>query len=169
MKFLNINNFSPTVYFFLGALWVWFASYATIWQGYPSPISPLSLIIALPALSVPHPYLLGPLVGPIIYISWCFPLVNGQMKVPLRSKIFSVLFILLSVFFLVAGWKYGTQYEGVVHTITMYVFNIIFWVGLFFTERKNREKPTFRTNLSFHVLLFFWLTWVGFPWLGELP
>jgi hypothetical protein len=29
--------------------------------------------------------------------------------------------------------------------------------------------PSFRTNMFFHWILFAWLAWFAFPWLGELP
>jgi hypothetical protein len=169
MTFLTINRLSPVTCFWLSALLVWVASFATILKGYPCLLSPLCFVIALPALIMPIPYLLGPLVGPIIYIAWCFPLLKGQTQIPLRSKIFSALFVVLSLTNLVASWRYGTQYEGVFQTIAVYVFNGAFWIGLFIAERNSRTNPTFIKNLGFHTLLFCWLTWVAFPWLGELP
>jgi hypothetical protein len=163
------------VFFLLCALLVWFASFLTISGGVPHLYSPFSFIIIIPALylsSYPGTQslasLIAALVGPVLFAAWSFPIMKGQMRIPKRSKILAIVLVVLSIVFLISGWSYGNQYQGAFHTIAIYIFNLAFWVGLFFTERKNTRFPSFISNLVFHTLLFFWLAWVAFPWLGEL-
>ena len=173
-KFIwNLNRAS--IYFWLSASLVWFASIATMSADTPCLYSPFSAIVVIPALflnsypitrSLSEP--ITALVGPILFAAWSFPLVTGQVGIPKRSRMLAIVLVILSTIFLVGSWAYGIKYQGMVHVIAMYLFNLVFWIGLFVTERNNARNPSFVSNLTFHTLFFVWLTWVAFPWLGEL-
>jgi lysylphosphatidylglycerol synthetase-like protein (DUF2156 family) len=160
---------SPPMYFGATTVFIWFTSFATMSAGRPELYSPLALIIVIPSLCLGfRSPLAGAFIGPIIFSVWCFPLLGGQRKVPLKSKILALIILGLSVLLFVKGWHYGVMYQGIFHTAVMCSYNVVFSVALFILERRNHAKPTFKTNMIFHALLFTWLTWAAFPWLGEL-
>jgi hypothetical protein len=48
------------------------------------------------------------------------------------------------------------------------LFNGIFICSLITAYIANNRKPSMNNSLVFRVLLFCWLGWCAFPWLGEL-
>jgi hypothetical protein len=80
----------------------------------------------------------------------------------------SALLVSLSVIFLFVSYDYGVQYQGLHHTLFMYLFNGIFIFSLIATLIANNREPSINKSLVFRVLLFCWLGWCAFPWLGEL-
>jgi Ca2+/Na+ antiporter len=113
-------------------------------------------------------FALGSLIVPILFIAWSYPLLKGQEQIPKRTKVMTMALIVLSAVFLVISWPYGIEYQGVKHTIIMYLFNFCFWYILFRIYRANTRQISFITNFLFHWITFAWLGWVAFPWLGEL-
>jgi hypothetical protein len=68
------------------------------------------------------------------------------------------------------GWKFGLQYQGtryVYEVSAANVFGIAFLATGFSWSRK--WEGSFTLNLALHWLLFVWLAWYAFPYLGELP
>jgi hypothetical protein len=66
-------------------------------------------------------------------------------------------------------WKYGLQYRGARHTIVLYAINLLWLVALWGAIVRARRRPGFAANLLAHWILFAWLGWYAFPYLGELP
>ena len=50
----------------------------------------------------------------------------------------------------------------------MYGYNITIIGLLAFILKRNISLATFINSLGFNIVLFSWLGWVAFPWLGEL-
>ena len=76
----------------------------------------------------------------------------------------------MSVIWFIVGWNYGLHYQGPTYTRFICALNFVWIVGLgalLFLRRKS--NPSFTFNLVFHLLLFTWLGWCAFPYLGELP
>jgi hypothetical protein len=47
--------------------------------------------------------------------------------------------------------------HGAVHAYAMVLFNLLFWVALFFSYRRNQDAPTSLNGVAFHALVFCWL------------
>ncbi len=161
-----------------GALLLWAVGWATISAGYPRIYSPYSFPVVVPVLALsevfrgiaaPLAFALGSLPIPLSFIAWSFHLLGGQEEIPKRSGVAALVLVFLSAVFLLAGWSYGIQYQGITHTAAMCLFNLCFWIVLFLIHWANARQCSFATNLLFHWILFAWFGWVAFPWLGELP
>lgn len=161
--------------FVVGVFILWGISYSTICANVPKIYSPFSFTVAIPTLSLysvfgSHPitFVLGSFCIPLAFILWSLPLMKGQQQIPKRTKIAAIVLVLPSLYLLASSWSFGVAYQGKSHTITMYLFNVIFWVGLFTINYRNAKLPSYASNFAFHWVLFAWLGWVAFPWLGEL-
>ncbi len=134
----------------------------------PSELYPLPVIVAIPAL-------LGlgyaaPVAPMLLFFVWNPGLFRGEVKVPKRSSVLLVIATVLSVPWFVAGWKYGLQFQGSKYNYSVLAINIGWLVGLWAMIARNRKvEPSFRANLFLHWMLFAWLAWYAFPYLGELP
>jgi hypothetical protein len=163
-------------HFLVGALLFWGVAYAPIIANYPKIFSPHSFIVIMPVLALHEifrsghllSYIIGTLIVPLLFLLWSFPLLRGQVQIPRRSKIGTIFLILLSLLSVIASWPYGVKYQGLIHTIAIYIFNLIFWTALFLLYRSNTTRESYTSNYFFHWILFAWLGWVAFPWLGEL-
>jgi hypothetical protein len=62
------------------------------------------------------------------------------------------------------------EYQGARHTYVVCIVNAawIAFLWLIFARYWKRE-PSFKINLLLHWVLFAWLAWYAFPYLGELP
>ena len=70
---------------------------------------------------------------------------------------------------MILSWKWGLQYEGGMYTVVVGSVNIAWlaFLGLAFARTRN-GITSFGTSLCLHWMLFAWLGWYAFPWLGEL-
>lgn len=150
-------------------------SYATMAAAIPTWHAPFSFTVVLPALLLLDivagqlvAIVLANLIVPTVFLLWNISLAWGQVRIPLRTSVLAVVLVALSMIFLVVSWPYGLKYQGLSHTTIMLGYNVIAWAGLGFLAWKNVRAPSFSSNLGFHWLLFAWLAWVAFPWLGEL-
>jgi hypothetical protein len=76
----------------------------------------------------------------------------------------------LSVVYFVASWNWGLQYQGPKYAHAVCALNVA-WVAFLILAfvRSWETPPAFRFNLFVHWMLFAWLAWYAFPYLGELP
>ena len=139
--------------------------YLTVSDGAPSLLSPYSLPVAIPG------FLLGRFslsIIPGLFAVWSFPLVKGQKGIPVRSLLLAMMLIVLSIFFLVFAWGDGVVYQGQRHAIFMCCYNLVLWGALLALFILNQKHKSYSTNFLFHWVLFAWLSWASFPWLGEM-
>ncbi len=104
----------------------------------------------------------------LLFFSWSPGLFRGQVKIPMRSRALFALTAFLTVIWFVIGWKYGRIYQGPL----LYVFcvlNALWLLALWLVLSYSGRRSSFVCNLLFHWLLFAWLGWFAFPWLGEMP
>jgi hypothetical protein len=136
-----------------------------------------TLVCPFPFLTVIPPFILSSVrlswlaltVPTLLFFSWNPGLLRGQTKVPKRSLfLLTVLTVLTGVWF-VGSWHDGLEYQGRQFIYFTCVANVawvtLLWAGFVGGSR----KPSFNTNLLAHFLLFAWLGWYAFPYLGELP
>jgi len=160
---------------FVSAVFLWGVAYTTISANVPKIYSPYSFAVVIPLFSLYEvfggraiTFALATLAIPVLFVFWSFPLLKGQERIPKRTKILAALLVLLSFIALAASWSYGIQYQGIGHTVAMYLFNLGCWAILFVLLRNNARQASYTSNFLFHWTLFAWLAWVAFPWLGEL-
>jgi hypothetical protein len=160
---------------YLGFLVVLSTGALTMTAGYPQIYSPYSFTVVIPvfmlyALAVPSPLLLllASLPNAIFFLLSTRSTAHDNFKISRLFTSISVLLVLLSVIFLFVSYDYGVQYQGLHHTLFMYLFNGIFICSLITAYIANNRKPSMNNSLVFRVLLFCWLGWCAFPWLGEL-
>jgi hypothetical protein len=63
----------------------------------------------------------------------------------------------------------GLEFQGPVFTYGSCLENILALALLWIAFIRAKRAPSFRRNLLAHWMLFVWLGWYAFPYLGELP
>jgi hypothetical protein len=138
----------------------------------PTVVSPLPALTVIPALFLSEWHSFGnvAIVLPVLFFFfWNRQLFRGQGKVPRRSYVLLAILAVLTAIDLVVSWKDGLQYEGPQFTVVVCSVNIAWlaFLGLAFA-RTRKATTSFATSLFLHWMLFAWLGWYAFPWLGEL-
>ena len=136
------------------------------------------MICPFPALTIVPAFLLSPLdlsdaavLAPVLFFfAWNPGLFRGTGKIPKRSYVLLTVATALSIVDFVEGWKYGLEYRGARYTYSVCVIDVVWVLSLWaMFIWKWKSAPSFRANLLLHWVLFAWLSWYAFPWLGELP
>jgi hypothetical protein len=160
---------------YLGFLVVLSTGALTMTAGYPKVYSPYSFIIVIPVfmlsvIALPSSLLmlLASLPNALLFLLSTRSIANENLKISRLLTGISALLVSLSVIFLIVSYDYGVQYQSLHHTLFMYLFNGIFICSLIAAYIANNRKPSINNSLVFRVLLFCWLGWCAFPWLGEL-
>lgn len=106
----------------------------------------------------------------LIFFAWNPQLFRGESKIPKRTTVLFIAAAALNATWFVVGWKYGLQYQGLRYTHVVSVVNAgwISIIGLMFLYVR-RSGATYWKTLAIHWMLFAWLGWYAFPYLGELP
>ena len=146
------------------------ASIGLFVSGAPTIFSPFPALTVIPVLMLPQPLQYsGVLLPGLLFLFWNPQLMRLEGKVPKRTYILFALLAALSVLYFAESWKWGLQYQGPQFTAVICSINVA-WIG-FLTiafRRCLRSTPTFGTSLFIQWMLFVWLSWCAFPWLGEL-
>ncbi|MGA9545877.1 MAG: hypothetical protein WBQ85_20045 [Candidatus Sulfotelmatobacter sp.] len=109
------------------------------------------------------------LVPSLLFFAWNPGLFRGQVRVPKRSLVLLVVATLFSVAWFTGGWKYGLEYQGRQYTYIICIMDGAWLAALWAILVACWRRTSFAGNLLFHWLLFAWLGWYAFPYLGELP
>ena len=148
------------------------AALGLLLSGGPTIISPFPLLTVMPAffLANLHLWPAGIVLPMLLFFVWNPGLFAGVSTVPKRSYVLLVAATLLDAFWFLAGWKWGLEYQGARHTQVVCIVNAawIVFLGLSFV-RSWKGGISFRYSLFLHWMLFAWLAWYAFPYLGELP
>jgi hypothetical protein len=155
------------------------ASFGLLLTRIPTLICPFPFFTSTPALllaSLTLPILnnhrlawLAVVIPVLFFFSWNPSLFRGQTKLPWRSLILLAVMTAVSVVWFTGGWKNGIEYQGARYTYAVCVANILWLVLLSTLLVRAWRKPSFVRNLLFHWILFAWVAWYAFPYLGELP
>jgi hypothetical protein len=134
--------------------------------GEPRPLSPMPLLVVVPAFLV-H---VGAVLVPVaLFFAWNPSLFRGQQTVPRRTYWLLGITALLNVAWFAGGWKWGVEFEGIRYVRIVGIANIIWTTFLVSLFAAFRSRASFKKNLFLHWMLFVWLAWYAFPYLGELP
>ena len=138
----------------------------------PTVLWPSPLLILLPAMLLGglHSWKVVIALPTLFFFIWQTGLFDGQAKIPKRSYWLFAVAAVLSIMYFVSSWKWGLEYQGVNFTHSVCVINIVWVAFLGLTLAMNRRRaPSYGFNLFLHWVLFAWLAWYAFPYLGELP
>jgi len=159
----------------LGLFLVLVVSSLTMSAGYPKIYSPYSLTVVIPLLALNTLGLSGILLvfcaslpKALLFFASTVPTMRGNAKVGRILAGLSAILMLLSIGFLFIFYDYGVQYQGKQHTLLMYLFNATLIGATITVFLVNFSRPTVNSSLLYSCLLFCWLGWCAFPWLGEL-
>lgn len=164
-RFHEDNKFRR--YYFFVSLLIVFFSYLTTATDIPKVLSPHSIISLLGQLILEN-YNFYPLLMCMLFLVWSHPIRNGSVNIPTRTIIVAITLSVLSFTYLLYGFSYSVQYQGIYYVLLLYGINFVFWMFLLITYLANKYRASFITNLLFHGLFFIWLSWIAFPWMGEL-
>jgi hypothetical protein len=160
---------------FLAFLVVLSTGALTMTAGYPKIYSLYSFTVVIPvfmlyALALPDPLLLlfASLPNALLFLLSTRSTAHENFKISRLFTGISASLVSLSIMFLFVAYDYGVKYQGLNHILFMYLFNGIFICSLIAAYIANNRKPSINNALVFRVLLFCWLGWCAFPWLGEL-
>jgi hypothetical protein len=147
------------------------ASIGLFLSGVPTIFSPFPALTVIPALMLAQWHLEYAAVLPpaLAFLLWNPQLLRAEGKIPKRSYVLFALIVVLSAVDLALEWKRGWLYHGPSYTAIVCSINIA-WIGflsLAFRRCLNKAS-SFQTSLFVHWMLFAWLCWYAFPWLGEL-
>ncbi len=131
-----------------------------------------SLLYPFPALMFIPSFLLrraAVLVPVLLFFAWNPGLFGGQAKVPRRSYILLIAATVLSVVWFAVGWRDGLAVQGAKYNYVISGINALWIVVLWLLFSRSRKgEPSFGTNLAVHWVMFAWLAWYAFPFMGEL-
>jgi hypothetical protein len=146
------------------------ASLGLLISGAPTVLCPFPTVTILPAMALSGLWKVAVIVPSLLFFGWNTGLLRGDAAVPKRSYRLLLVLLLLSVGYFVASWQYGLEYQGLAHTRAVCGINVAWAIALVAGFSWSwRVRPSFGLNLFLHWLLFAWLAWYAFPYLGELP
>jgi hypothetical protein len=134
--------------------------------GEPTPLSPMPMLVVIPAFLVRVGAVLAPVA---FFFAWNPRLFRGQETVPKRTYWLLGIIILLNVAWFASGWNWGVQFEGIRYVRIVGIANAAWAALLVALFAAFRKRGSFNKNLFLHWMLFVWLAWYAFPYLGELP
>ncbi len=139
--------------------------------GVPTLYCPLPAMTILPSFLLASPVLLYTVVltPVIVFFLWNPSLLNEKANVPKRTIAAVALLSTLTIVYFATSWDYGVQYQGARHTVIMLIISSAWLALLWSLIVRCWRQPSFTTNLLLHWVLFAWLGWYAFPYLGELP
>ena len=141
----------------------------------PTILSPFPALTVVPAflfsdLPVWHIYKAAVVVPMLFFFVWHPGLFRGEPKIPKRSYVLLLVAIFLGVADFVTSWNLGLRYQGPQYIHVVCAVNVVWAVFLaVFFIRAWKNPFTFKSSLFLHWMLFAWLAWYAFPYLGELP
>src|SRR5260370_36755298 len=103
-----------------------------------------------------------------MFFAWNPWLYRGKTRVPKRSLGLLIIATALSLVWFVESWKYGLEYQGRQYTQAICVVNGVWLAALWILLASRWDRDSVTGNLLLHWLLFAWLGWYAFPYLGEV-
>ena len=106
----------------------------------------------------------------LFYFIWHPGLFRGEARIPKRSYLLFVAVVALSVVAFLKAWDFGLEYQGARYMYVVAAVNMAWAVGLAAAfARAWKAAPSFKFSVVLHWMLFAWLAWYAFPWMGDLP
>lgn len=131
-------------------------------------LCPFPAVTIIPAFLLERIYPLAIAAPVVLFFLWNPGLSFGE-SVPKRSLVLLIVLTVPSLIYFVEFWAYGVEYQGGLYTKSICIINVTWLAGLWLIWLRSFRLPTYGRNVLFHWLLFIWLAWYAFPYLGELP
>jgi len=148
------------------------ASFGLFLSGVPTILCPLPQLTVIPAflLSAWRLNYLANGLPVLLFFLWRPGFFRGAPQVPGRSYVLLAIVIVLSILYFISGWQRGLEYEGAGYTRGVLIINVG-WVAVvvYAFLRARKKGASFGSSLFVDWMLFAWLAWYAFPYLGELP
>lgn len=105
----------------------------------------------------------------LLFMIWNPQLFRGEGRIPKRTWVLFAAVTILSLLYLSSSWNWGVKYQGLALTALLCSINVA-WAGFLSIAfaRTWGSATSFWKSLLLHWLLFAWLGWYAFPWLGEM-
>lgn len=159
------------------------AGFLSVFSGFPKFWAPFSLATVIPAFligstpinsgNLPFRYVILSIIAacPVTLFFWLWvrPISEQAKNIPFRSSILFFAVLLLSISYFSVNWNYWVRYQALLHALLMLLFNAVFAAMAFVLWLQNRFSSQASHVMTFHGVLFLWLAWCAFPYLGELP
>jgi hypothetical protein len=132
---------------------------------------------ALPVESrSPRLYTAGTIVASAIYPAfvalvfwqWCRPLGRTGSVYPRRTVVAGIVAVVLSATYYVSQWSYGLEYQGLGFMIACLSASAMFLGTIAIAWYRYRPTGAWLPGLVLHWMLFAWICFLAFPWLGEM-
>jgi len=137
-------------------------------DGFPSLLSTLSL----PSLLLIWPLHLPLWVCPLLFVTlfgfWAYPY-SREVQKPKRSLYLGGVLGLLSLAYFIHGYRYAIEYQGAVYFVGMCIFGSALFGAASRTSLLAVRRGSRTLQVVSDALLFSWLAWLAFPYMGELP
>ncbi len=138
-------------------------------SGVPTILCPFPFLTVMPAFLLGRANWLALLVPTLLFFAWSPGLFRGQALFPKRTIVLLGVLTALSGLYFVGSWTYGIRYQGPHFTHVVCFLNGAWLLLLWITFFSRVGKSSFVANLLLHWMLFAWLAWYAFPYLGEMP
>jgi hypothetical protein len=147
-----------------------FVSWLSVYSGLPSVLSPTPLYAFLSYACAEEWWSLV-LIPAMTYLG--MNLYLGRVVVPgpipMRFPCLLATASICTVCWFVGGWRYGLEYQSAVYFWSLAAINLAIIVCLWTLWIKKRKRASTIVSLALGLILYGWLFWLAFPWLGELP
>jgi hypothetical protein len=148
------------------------ASIGQFLTGVPTVFAPSPALTEIPGdlLDSRHLTVAAVTIPTLLFFAWHPALFKGSNIFPKRTYVLFTTVAVLNAIWFIGGWKFGLEYHGALYTYAVCAINIV-WIAVLGTLLWRYRTPnvSFTSNLVVHWLLFVWLAWYAFPYLGELP
>ena len=151
-----------------------FAGLAGVVADVPTIWSPLNLLGFVPAFFASVVFSSAAVLVPaallaLAFVAWCPDVWHGRAEVPSRSWALAITAVALSGAAVIGGRDYGLKYQGPSYVTAVTAISVLCWVVVGAVLVRAYRAPSPVRNLWAHLILFAWLGWYAFPYLGELP
>jgi hypothetical protein len=141
-------------------------TYLSVWGSSGLTVySPAALLAFFPLYILPQ--WLALFTPSLLFILWNGCLLRKDVAVPVRTSVVFLLLSALTVFYFVIGWSAGIEYNGAEYTRSVCVINVLMMGLLGLLWLVALKAKNYWANFIFSWVLFLWLSWQAFPYLGE--
>jgi hypothetical protein len=145
------------------------AYFGLLWSRVPTVICPFPIVTVIPAFILSRLGVLAIVVPSLLFSMWMPGIFRGKKEVPVRSLVLLAALSGLTAWYFRVGWNDGLAYQGGRFTYGVCFVNAAWLAVLWIVFAYAYRKPSFNCTLLAHWLLFAWIGWYAFPYLGELP
>jgi len=134
----------------------------------PNLLSPLPALTAMPLMFLSSRIVVS-LLPSLLFFGWNVGLFRGETKLPKRSYVLLVVAAVLTIVWFVVGWGNGLHYQTARYVHNVFIINMAWIVCLAAGFWYAKGRSSYLLNVVLNWVLFAWIAWYAFPYLGEMP